>query len=607
MAKKVKGISRGAPSGFVISLIVHIAAILLAGLLVVFTVHKKEEKKFIPPKTVDRPKMKLIKPQVRVKKSAKPKSSSRIVTKVTRANMPDIRLPEMSGMGGSFSGELGGFDIMPDLEEVTIFGSDQSIGNDFVGTFYHLKRSRSGGIWPMDHDYFITEVRKFVVGGFNASVLNKYYRSSKKLYATCFVAPTTISAVAPEAFGEVDMEGMHWLVHYKGKLVHKDGIKFRFWGQADNVLVVQVDGEVVLNGSSSRSDGMIGDWRSYDSKTRTYQLGNGLSVVGDWITLEPNVPLDMEVLCGEVRTGHNDVFLLVEEDGVEYEKNYQQGPILPIFKTGKLSHSLSDKIYEGLVEGEACLTNGPVFADFSAMGIAQLQEEEDLLPDFVVQEEEVLRQWGKTGGKTLEAEFINVIGDKAVLKTSKGKLVKIDLDQLLEVDRQYIEMANIPEFSIGFTKQSSQRLGIYTGNVQTFDWTFGVKVKQTSTAQYNHEVTVEFFAFGQQLLDDRKFILLDRQISTFIPTPDNHRSHVLKSPRTVELKKYTMDMDNQTRGGKYKGYLVLVKDARGNLIQWEASSKWLYDVRENIKTLPVGSYLDETGNRVHPTGPQRSY
>jgi hypothetical protein len=50
---------------------------------------------------------------MKLKKSAKPKASTRIVTKVKRASMPDIQLPEMSGIGEGFAGGLGGFEIMP--------------------------------------------------------------------------------------------------------------------------------------------------------------------------------------------------------------------------------------------------------------------------------------------------------------------------------------------------------------------------------------------------------------------------------------------------------------------------------------------------------------
>ena len=52
-------ITQGGPSGFVISLVIHAALFVLAGLLVVFTVQQKEEKKFVPPAPVERPKMQL--------------------------------------------------------------------------------------------------------------------------------------------------------------------------------------------------------------------------------------------------------------------------------------------------------------------------------------------------------------------------------------------------------------------------------------------------------------------------------------------------------------------------------------------------------------------
>ncbi|MBW2710060.1 MAG: hypothetical protein JRD04_12525, partial [Deltaproteobacteria bacterium] len=240
LPKKNKGVVKGAPSGFVISLLVHAAAFMLAGLLVVFNVVNKEEKKFVPPKPVDRPKMKLKKPKVKVKKNAKPKSSNRIVTHVKRANMPDIKLPEMSGMGAGFGdGMSGGFDLMPDLDEVTLFGGGQSIGNDFVGTFYDLKRGRSGGaMMPMDREDVWDWVAKFIRNDWRSSTFGKFYRSPRKLYATTFMVPPTLSSLAPKAFGEGDTLGYSWLAHYKGQLVYPEDIKIRFWGSGDDLMLV---------------------------------------------------------------------------------------------------------------------------------------------------------------------------------------------------------------------------------------------------------------------------------------------------------------------------------------------------------------------------------
>jgi hypothetical protein len=55
------------------------------------------------------------------------------------------------------------------------------------------------------------------------------------------------------------------------------------------------------------------------------------------------------------------------------------------------------------------------------------------------------------------------------------------------------------------------------------------------------------------------------------------------------------------------GYLVLVTDARGEIIQYAASNDWIFEERENLMQVPVGRYFDKTGNRVHPSGPKLWY
>ena len=283
-----KSVNRGAPSGFVISLLVHAAAFTLAGLLVVFTVHQKEEKKFVPPKPVDRPKMKLKKPKVKVKKSAKPKSTTRIVTKVKRADMPDIQLPEMSGMGDGLGGGLGGFEIMPDLGELTLLGSSQTIGNDLEGTFYDFNRDRRGGYISMDGDNWQRGVHNFMRRGWRSSTLSKYYRAPKKIYTTCLVIPPVLSSIAPSAFGDKDAAGVYWMVHYKGQIAHKEGITFRFRAVGDGFIGVRVNGEMVLatewthidTGLSNMDVAITGNlWESDSADSRKYVMGNSRAVV----------------------------------------------------------------------------------------------------------------------------------------------------------------------------------------------------------------------------------------------------------------------------------------------------------------------------------------
>ena len=106
--KRAQRINKGAPSGMLISLIVHAVAFFVAGLFVVFTVLPKSQPEFEPPLPVTRPKMKLKKPKVKVKKSSQPKPSSRIVAKLKTAKMPEIRISDLAGNGAGLLGDLGG-------------------------------------------------------------------------------------------------------------------------------------------------------------------------------------------------------------------------------------------------------------------------------------------------------------------------------------------------------------------------------------------------------------------------------------------------------------------------------------------------------------------
>jgi len=621
LIKKSQKVTKGMPSAVALSILIHAALFLLAGMLVVFTVVKKEEKKFVPPKAVERPKMKLKKPKVKVKKSSKPKPTTRIVTKVNRANMPDIQLPEMSGFGGEGLGSgIGGFDMMPDLSEITVMGSGQSIGNDFVGTFYDFKRDRSGrhlsGFTPWSTPsglQYWDMVNKFLRSGWKTSRFARYYRSPRNLYTTTFVTPPIRSTIAPIAFGDTDAGGSFWVVHYKGQLVcpatHEEGITFRFRGQGDDFLIVRVDGDIVLG--SAWPDGVVNAtvvgmlWDSTSADSLKYFMGNNRIEVGDWVTLEPGESLDMEVLVGDWG-GASSFLLTVEEEGVEYERNRQGGPILPAFKTAEPSHDLLDVIYTRLREGELCMTNGPVFSDYDTSGgrtgAVKEPEESTALPEPEVSGKPEMRIWTLAGDRTVEAKFMTVIGGKAVLKNAAGKVKKIPLDQLSAEDREYTELASPPVFNINFSRKERQE--IFSGRYPRASETrgsYGVRFKQTSPGFYNHELQAEMFVIGQQ--NSRltgKYILYDRQKTAFTPTRENQRSHEFYSNKEVVMS------GGLRQGSKYQGYLVTLTDARGETVAVEASHKWLAKNLENLRNLKVGNYMDKDCRRVFPTRPKKS-
>ena len=371
--KTTKGgkVNKGAPSGMVISLIVHAVAFFVAGLFVVFTVLPKEEPEFKAPPPVARPKMKLKKPKVKIKKSSQPKPSSRIVAKVKTAKMPEIQIPDLVGTGEGLLGGLGDgageFMDIPDIGEVTVFGGGESVGSDMRVSYYNLNFLRNGNVNPMSGDEgseYEYVIQKFISSGFNKSVLAKFYRSPRTLYATTVMIPTAVSTVAPSAFNEDMNYGFYWAALFEGKLVHKDGITFRFWGASDDVLNVQLDGELVLAANFSPSKIYASKWRSpapYSSEI----LGNTYRVGSEWITLEPGVPRDLKIIVGENAGGEFAAQLLVEVEGKEYELNDRGAKIFEVFAMEPLSWELQDTIMLTLTEGEANVTNvTTIFRDY---------------------------------------------------------------------------------------------------------------------------------------------------------------------------------------------------------------------------------------------------
>lgn len=368
--KKLKGVVRGAPSGVVISILIHVALGVVAAVFVVFDAIKEKPPVFVPPPAKSTPKMPPPKPQIRVQKPSRPRSQT--ITVVPKQNaMPAFSLPEPEAFGEGFDMGGGGVDIDIDFEMPTPYGGTVSVGSDFVGRFYDFKKNRDGSRSIMDTVNFKEYVRDFCLTDWNPGRLMQFYRSPQKLYATCFMVPPTPSSSAPEAFKVPHIEGAMWVCHYKGKLVYPEKIKFRFWGHGDDILIVRVDGKVVLDAPWPGNEKAYTDWHNLDANTRKYRLGNNYSMVGDWIELEPGVPLDMEVLIGEVPGGQFCAMLTVEEWDYEknepkaYEKNYEGAPILPMFKTAEPNLDLIEEIHKRLlVDDPVVVTNGPVFRDY---------------------------------------------------------------------------------------------------------------------------------------------------------------------------------------------------------------------------------------------------
>ena len=364
MVKRTKGLIQGAPTAVLVSIGIHAAILVVAGGMVVFSVVKKMEQKFEPPPPVERPKMKLKKPKVKVKKRARPKASQRIMSKSVQG-MSDIALPTTSGIGEGLSGGVGGFEMMPDPADMSLFGgkSSLSIGNDFEGTFYCLSLDRQGkrnGLNSYDAYYY--ELKRFIESGWNPHSFSMYYRAPQKLYTTFFYIPMTASEFVPRSFGIPDeVYTLSWMADYKGKFAAKESGRYRFWARGENVCVIRVNKEVVCVGGHLEASRVMSEWRGTAEEHRQYHRGHGLMGVGDWIELEAGVPQEFEIIFGDTGGAWTQCSVTIQKQGEYYAKNEDGAPILPAFRTAEIPQHLIDEITYRMVQGEADLTAPPMF------------------------------------------------------------------------------------------------------------------------------------------------------------------------------------------------------------------------------------------------------
>jgi hypothetical protein len=366
--------AKGAPSGFIISVLAHAGIVVAAGFITMITIIRPEPPVFVAERAPERPPINPEKPIIRISHKPKPQAMARLVANVPRDRLPQFRLPAVPGVGDDIlgSGQIGnGLELDLPVIPPSVIGvhETEAAGNSLTVNFYNLNRRRNGTRRGMDYTEYCAILRDFVASDWDISKLNRFYRSPNRLRATTIMIPITSSFLGPAAFGENINEGYCWVVHYKGQLVHKEGLTFRFWGAADDVLTVRVDGRVVLAANYAwtgvDAHTIAGDWSSKAPNNRIFRLGNQKMAGGDWITLEPGVPLEMEAIAGEGPGGEFHAQLLVEVRGEDYPINDRGAPIYPIFAMEKPSWSLQDAILENLFEGEANVTEvTTVFNDY---------------------------------------------------------------------------------------------------------------------------------------------------------------------------------------------------------------------------------------------------
>lgn len=223
-----------------------------------------------------------------------------------------------------------------------------------------------------------------------------------------------------------------------------------------------------------------------------------------------------------------------------------------------------------------------------------------------------IRLWTLNSGKTVEAEFVSLIGGKVALKTLKGKLLKIPENGISPEDLNYIELQSPPRLDFSFSKTTRQH--VYAPLTEWFEnnappprslyYTFSTQIKQLSPNPYNHELTAEVFVMAVEVDGDQN-ILVDYRKEPFRLTEENGRVVDIAGAKDYMITSY-LAPSGMWRGEKFAGYLIVITDTRGEIIAHSTNREWWFEKLENLRQVPVGKTFDDEGNRCWPTRPKES-
>ncbi len=224
-----------------------------------------------------------------------------------------------------------------------------------------------------------------------------------------------------------------------------------------------------------------------------------------------------------------------------------------------------------------------------------------------------MRYWRNVDGTRFEGEFSQELFDVYYIRTKGGADIKLPVDKLDPVDAEFLKAWAPPRIEIDFRKKGDRKVR-YSGNnvVPPSDSieivTGTVTIKKLSKLPYSGTLTVEAFLIGKELLKGRiGFENSDDIYRVFAKKTDQftfgeERNSQFVLTLTGEAPKFVRDdqLDSQMMGFEFFGYVVLVTDAKKNVIAFDSGRLKALKVENmpDLRKVPLNSFCNERGQRV---------
>lgn len=223
-----------------------------------------------------------------------------------------------------------------------------------------------------------------------------------------------------------------------------------------------------------------------------------------------------------------------------------------------------------------------------------------------------MRYWRNVDGKRFEGEFSQELFDVYYIRTPGGAEIKIPIDKLDPVDAEFLKVSVPPKVEVKFLKSGMVKkrhdsvepddvIEIVTGKAT---------IKKISKLAYVGTLTAEVFMIAKErnreVNKNDVYRLITKKRESFTFSEEKNAKYEITL--TGEARSFVRDdLNDAFWGCEYFGYVVLVTDAKNNVVAIDSKLRdFNAENVADLRKVPVNSFFNERGQRVPVPRPKDS-
>lgn len=211
-----------------------------------------------------------------------------------------------------------------------------------------------------------------------------------------------------------------------------------------------------------------------------------------------------------------------------------------------------------------------------------------------------MRTWTKKDGTTLQAEFVREVLGTLVLKDAAERKISIRLNNLSVSDLRYYQNTIPPKINIDFfkniKKKKRNRFAVSFIRDEMFVLNGTLTLTKESKRPFGGTLRGELYLVGQEVATDDYRMLLKKKFPLRF-TAEN--KGICSLSVVTEIRQFIVALTKQSRGVTYSGYMVVIADEKGKVLQTKTDLGWLDEESLSFfRELPAGSFFNDLGFRV---------